>query len=421
MLTKQYPLILVCVVVLTANCQIVVDQLGQPFNLTYNPVDGFVYGSLAQGSRLFKIKEDGSHCQFFSEMYANSFAFANDKVYCLQSGGGDYEAGIIFTLNLDGGNFKQIRDFWINAYYEHYPSSLIAASDGNVYGTTIGNVFRINTSVDEYSIIYTQVASERFAYSPILPNTLMEASNGYLYGFMAGKREYMGTSYFYIYRLRKDGTGFEIAHELVRENLFSLPNEKPVELNGRLYGLARIQSQTTSDDYSILYSIALGGSDYREHFKFEKFTPFKLVAYNGILYGVGNEGLQILGAQVCQLFKIDPDGKGFAKLFEFSPDNSQNAITSLIATQKGVFGSGSWDYLSIRKRPGLLFSYIPDGSVNFVYDFENPPVVLGIDPVPEGTPYPNPADKSVTVGGLSSNDEMILCNNLGKTVIHLNG
>lgn len=109
--------------------------------------------------------------------------------------------GMIFTIDADGSNFQVLKDFDLptadSSVAAAMPLALLKASDGNYYGIgqpsdLIRNafVFRLNPDGSGFASICT--LPEVYSYH----KTLIEGSDGWLYG---------GS----LFKLRKDGTGYQ--------------------------------------------------------------------------------------------------------------------------------------------------------------------------------------------------------------------
>ncbi len=117
--------------------------------------------------------------------YNVPIAASNGKIYGTTSAGGDYDLGVIYSYDMNGGNFAVEHSFNDTAGRDAW--DLMQASNGKIYGTTVGGgsganhsgvLFRFDPSNGSYIVLWEFVsATGVFPYSK-----LIEKSPNLLYG-----------------------------------------------------------------------------------------------------------------------------------------------------------------------------------------------------------------------------------------------
>ncbi len=109
---------------------------------------------------------------------------ADGRFYGATSHGGAFDGGTVYAFDLATGGVVVFHSFPQDPFYGAYlPSRLVAASDGNLYGTTLvggatgfGTIYRVTTAGEFTNLHdFRDLEAER-------PNALMQASDGFLYG-----------------------------------------------------------------------------------------------------------------------------------------------------------------------------------------------------------------------------------------------
>ena len=116
---------------------------------------------------------------------------SNKKLYSTTGLGGTLNAGIIFEYDIETGNFSKKIDFDKETSWQSLEINLIQALNGKIYGITRqggiyhqGLLFEYDISSDTLKI---KVDFSEFSVNGTLPNgSLLEASNGKLYGMTRG-------------------------------------------------------------------------------------------------------------------------------------------------------------------------------------------------------------------------------------------
>ena len=280
------------------------DQNGRnPHGGLVQATNGTLYGATYYGGSsggmvgtLFKINPDGNGFSTLHNFGTNAadgtypvsgvlVQGKDDALYGTTSHGGLNNQGIVFKMNLDGGNYTILHTFATNDGYGLSPDcGVIQASDGALYGTTptagtngYGTVYKLNTDGNGYSVIHTFGASGdgRAPYC-----ALVQGADGALYGTTwGGGTHYQGT----VFKLNLDGSG-----------------------------------------YSVLYSFNESGSDPH--------TPEAglVQGSDGYLFGTGYGGsANGIGA----VFTINTNGAGYAVLHQFTTGNQDASSPAAVLIQ----------------------------------------------------------------------------------------
>ena len=168
-------------------------------NLVYG-TDGNIYGFASAGDPtkyptwLFRLTPAGQYSQIattqppFEATGDNAVVQGPDgNFYCVTGSGGANNKGALWRATLSG-SFEIVASFPATGMID--PESLMAAGDGNLYGTTQSNyVFRYNLSTQQLETIYhfTHAAGQ-----PQCLCQLIHGSDGLLYGVTSVGGNYPG-------------------------------------------------------------------------------------------------------------------------------------------------------------------------------------------------------------------------------------
>lgn len=233
--------------------------------------DGQFYGvaqaSIPGGGTIFKITASGQVTQlyrfpndtktgFFDYGYApNSIAEGSDgMLYGTAGSGGPNSAslGTLWRIHKDGTGFQVLQYFCTSCTTGGSPNDIIAASDGNLYGTTgyggffpsggyceglgCGVVFKLTTSG-----VYTVLHAFNGGTETSLPMGIIQANDGNLYG---------GTGYLgggALFRVTPSG-GFTTLHTF-GSGTYALGPPTQAS-NGLLYGFSHLVNAATIEFFS---------------------------------------------------------------------------------------------------------------------------------------------------------------------------
>jgi len=222
------------------------------------------------------------------------------------------------------------------------PNALLQASDGLLYGTTIGNilggVFRIDTTGTSTLLQAFDLSS---GYRPL--SQLMQASDGYVYG-----TAHVGGG--------PDGSG-----------------------NGTIY---RIDPNGTVSTFYRFFTGTMATSGGNP-------TVGLVQGSDGYLYGVAEGGVFDAGI----VYRVSLAG-AFTKLHDFSGPDGANPRGELIQASDGFFYGCTWN--GGAEDAGTVFRMAPDGTLATLYSFSaggpagqnpNTPLLQGSDGHLYGTTY----------------------------------
>ena len=220
--------------------------------------DGVLYGINEGGSTggygaIFRVNKDGSgytELRYFTSAIGSSargiMEGSNGSLYVTCNYGGTLGYGTVIRLSKDGTGLAVLHYFGNSAGEASQPSgSLCKASDGFLYGVTLnggannkGAIFRIAESGTGYQVVRSLGVSATDSAGPA--GHLVEALDGFLYGTTTfGGTNNRGT----IFRVRKDGSGFQILRRLPEESSGSYPDGVCVASNGLVYGTTALGGQ----------------------------------------------------------------------------------------------------------------------------------------------------------------------------------
>jgi len=241
-------------------------------------------------------------------------------------------------------------------------AALIEGNDGKLYGTggggarSSGTVFQLSRDGSGYTVLYsfgTVTGDGRGA------NGLVEGRDGALYGMTTyGGSSDAGT----VFKLNKDGSGYTVLRSFSKSGGRWPAASLVVGNDGTLYGTT---SAGGANDLGTVFKINPDGSGYAVLYSFmggqDAASPNGelVIGTNGTLYGTTDYGgMSNFGGGV---FKLNPDGNGYAVLRRFSgTDGDGNLPTGLMEGSDGAlygttYGGGTNDV-------GTVFKLNKDGT-----------------------------------------------------------
>ncbi len=267
-------------------------------------------------------------------------------------GGGTINKFIPATNNLTVA--RSFESFAANPYYTNF----IQASNGKLYGVTAyggSSGFGVIFSYDPLSATYTKLKDFDFTNGANPYGSLMQASDGKLYGMT-----YQGGS---------SGAGVIFSYDPLSSNYTKLkdfdytngavPFGSLIQASdGKLYGLT---NEGGSSGLGVIFSYDPLSSNYTKLKDFDNINganPYGslIQASNGKLYGMTvNGGISGLGV----IFSYDPLSANYTKLKDFNGANGGNPYGSLMQASDGklygmtFFGGGFGSGF------GVIFSFDP--------------------------------------------------------------
>lgn len=340
---------------------------GYPYGSLYN--DGtFLYGMTSTGGSaglgtLFKIKPDGTGFVKLldfagttngSSPYGTLISDGN-FLYGMTVNGGANNLGTIFKIMPDGTGYVKLLDFAGTTNGGNPWGSLI--TDGTfLYGTTfvggsnaMGTVFKIKTDGTGFAKLldFAGLSNGRN------PRGDLFFDGTHLYGMTSvGGSDNFGT----LFKILPNGTGYTKLLNFDSITNGRNPMGSVISDGTYLYGMTSGSGTKSSNSFGTIFKIKTDGTSYSRLLEFDGASkgrsPYgSLVSDGTYLYGMSyNGGIENFGT----LFKIMPDGTGFAKLIDFNVTNGQIPWGSLIIDGTSLYGmtAGGGTALS-----GVLFKY----------------------------------------------------------------
>lgn len=281
-------------------------------------------------------------------------------------------AGVVFRVNRDGTSYHVVRGFGLTPNDGFAPSGMTEASDGMLYGTTYsggsnmfyGTVFRMHKDGGGYQILHSFSQYDDGQN----PNAgLVEGSDGGLYGTTYnGGTGGAGT----VFKLNKDGSGYIILHNF---NMSGTDGFSPKcglikGSDGPLYGTT--ESGGTNSGGTI-FTLNEDGSDYSivHHFGYSTGGGLESVLLqggDGGLYGTFQNGPTTSWGAV---FRINKNGGGYTNLHTFIAYSTDGMypVSSLVEGTNGALygtayqgGAGSGGTVFKVNKDGTRFSTLHD-------------------------------------------------------------
>lgn len=290
------------------------------------------YGGTGRGT-IFKVKTDGTGLVKLldSDIGTNGPSPEGDLIaqggtlYGVKSGGGAGTApflpGAIFKINTNGSAYTKLHTFEVEG--SNPVGSLL--SDGTfLYGTTTGG------GLYDYGTIF-KVKPDGTSYTRLLdflgtangrsPVGRLISDGTFLYGMTSsGGANDLGL----IFKIKPDGTGYVDLLDFDFTNNGASPNGSLIYDGTFLYGMTQSGG---ANGYGTIFKIKPDGSGYAKLLDFDYFSngaypKGSLVGVSGFLYGLASGGGVGGSGGWGTLFKIQTDGTNFAKLIDFDYDNS---------------------------------------------------------------------------------------------------
>jgi len=315
--------------------------------------DGNFYGlaqsSVPGGGTIFKMTAAGHVTELYTFPYdtttgrfpngyaPNSIAEGSDGLLYGAAGvGGPTPAssGTLWRIHKDGSEFQVLQTFCTNCATGSYPDNIIAASDGNLYGTTgyggsftgnvcsslgCGVVFRLNTT-GAYTVLHA-LAGGTESSDPV---GITQASDGNFYGGTA----YLGGGA--LFRISPSGK-YTTLFELGTGTYLLGPMTQAS--NGLLYGFSHVVNAATVELFSCSLTGTVQNIQAVTQPLFKQFGLGKpLQATDGNLWtwayigGTSNYG---------RIFSITTSGSILDSL-SFNGTDGRNPVGALIQTSDGT-------------------------------------------------------------------------------------
>ena len=238
-------------------------------------------------------------------------------LYIATANGGANNAGQIVRMNEDGSDYTLLKAFPSMPEDGLGLTSLIEASDGMLYGTTFngglgtnnGTLFRINRDGSGYTILRSFVTPAQGSS----PNSLLEGSDGFLYGTTGVTN--------IIFKIGKDGSGFTVLRSLTA-NLEGSQLRGLIEgADGVLYGINKAGGQNNAGTVFKIHRDGSGFAVLKTLSSTQGSAPNAPLrqASDGMLYATTTAGGPA-GRGV--VFRLSTNGSGFEVVHAFLGDSS---------------------------------------------------------------------------------------------------
>jgi uncharacterized repeat protein (TIGR03803 family) len=354
------------------------------------PVGGALYGVVSETTNdayggVFRIAPDGSDYSLIHSFVGGGTDGADPcspllvldaaLVGMTSSFGGpdspDY--GTVFRVDLDGSGFVLLHTFERAVSAGASPMGSLTELNGLLYGTTAGGgtsasgtVFGVKPDGTGYTVVHTFSGYPDDMGTPL--GSLL-ASGDELYGMTSAG----GGDYGTVFRLRTDGSAYEILHSFTaRGGDGARPRGSLLLAEGILYGTTQyggagscpdagappmttcgtvFRINTDGSNFAIVHSFRQSSADGRS-------PTTSLVLHRRVLYGLTDRGGAFDRGVV---YKVNPNGTGFALLHSFGGGGGDGAYPSGALVQSGGFLYGVTIGGGLDDR-GAVFRIRPDGS-----------------------------------------------------------
>lgn len=298
--------------------------------------DGWLYGTAllgvdtsVAGGVVYKLQTSGAGFQVIHQFVsadghspqAAVLEASDGFLYGTTVGGGSANSGVVFKLAKDGSQFAVLHHFAGGADSAGGYGGLIEGSDGYLYGTTDfgdgttrGTIYKLDKSGDHYAIIHA------FTGNPDgqqCDSKLLRGSDGWLYGTTVfGGSGFAGT----VFKLLENGGGYEVIRHFTSGTNGAGPIAGVIEASdGYLYGTTQLGGGVSSG--GVVFKLEKSGANFNVIKSFagsgtDLRTPLaELVeGANGLLYGSASAGgISNRGG----IFRLNKDGSGYTVLRHF--------------------------------------------------------------------------------------------------------
>ena len=334
----------------------------------------FLYGMTTEGGAnsigtLFKILPDGNGFSKLLEFAGavnggrpfGSLISEGSFLYGMTSYGGTNNLGTILKIKPDGTGFGKLLDFadFEGAANGKNPGGSLISDGTFLYGMTreggtnnLGTIFKVKSDGTGFAklIDFSSLAKGSSPEGSLISDGI------FLYGMTKkGGINDMGTTF----KIMPDGTGFAKLLDFSGVVNGKTPTGSLISDGTFLYGMT---SAGGTKDFGTIFKIKPDGTGFIKLLDFNgaangSSPRGSLISDGTFLYGVTlSGGTNNFGT----IFKINPDGTGFAKLLDFTgATNGSSPSGSLISD--GIFLYGLTQQGGTNNF-GTLFKIMPDGT-----------------------------------------------------------
>jgi uncharacterized repeat protein (TIGR03803 family) len=344
-------------------------QGGHPWGSLIQSSDGNLYGITLRGGTsnngvLFSFDINASNYLVLknfnsvdgSSPFGSLIEASDGKLYGMTREGGTSGFGVIFSFDRSSANYTKVKNFQ-NTDGAYPVTSLIQASDGKLYGSTVaggssntGVIFSFEITTSGYTLI-----KNLSYYDGMNPySSLVETSSGKLYGMTWNGGTFNGGV---IYSLDPITSSYAVVKNFDAANGGNPQfTELQTNADGKLYGLT---GKGGSDNRGVIFSFDPSTSTYNKLKDFgddNAFSPQGTLckASNGKYYGMTSQGGT---SNVGVIFSFDRATSTYTVVKNFNDSDGANPSGSLIQASNGkLYGmtvnGGASD-------AGVIFSFDP--------------------------------------------------------------
>ncbi len=271
-------------------------------------------------------------------------------LYGTAANGGASGNGTVFSLSTNGTGFTVLKNFTVldlagtNGDGAN-PAASLVLSGSVLYGTTqyggtaaAGTIFLVNTNGTGFTNLYSLNPTADGAN----PAARLVLSGGTLYGTAAnGGDSDAGT----VFSVSTNGTGFNRLHSFSGSGTDGAnPIAGLVVSGGLLYGTTQHGDSGDSSDDGTVFRLSINGSSFTNLYSFtgnDGFSPdAELLLAGGTLYGTtANGGFQGIPIFYGTVFKINPDGTGFATVRSLTGNEGWGPQGGLVLSGSTLYGT----------------------------------------------------------------------------------
>jgi len=273
-----------------------------------------------------------------------SLTLSGSTFYGMTYGGGDSNLGVVFSIGTDGSGFTLLREFAGGGSDGSQPFGSLALSGSTLYGMThgggdfdMGVIFSIETNGSGFTLLHEFAGGGSDGRGPYGSDLTLSGST--LYGMTSqGGDANMGV----VFSIGTDGSAFTLLHEFAGGASDGNGPFGSLTLSGStLYGMTYgggdanmgviFSIGTNGSAFTLLHEFAGGGSD--------GYGP----AYSSLnLSGSTLYGMTVNGgdSNIGVVFKVETSGSGFTLLHEFAGGGSggANPYGSLTPSGSTLYG-----------------------------------------------------------------------------------
>ena len=305
------------------------DQYGVLYGTAYQGGD-YTYGTV------YRLDKDGNNYSVVYSFGGTGTDAVNPSAALVQGsdgtlygttyGGGSSGYGTVFKIGTNGTGYVILRNFANNNVDGHnLASSVLIASDGNLYGTansgggygSYGALYTLDTSGANYATLFSFSTTGGDALSP--EATVLASADGFLYGTtFSGGAANGGT----IFKVKPDGTEYTILRQFSPADTHGYnPNAGLIQIDDYLYGTTRNGSGVNR--FGTVFKISTNGTGFTTLRRFGTIStegrnpegPLML-GQDGLLYGTTLNSGAANG--VGSVFRIATNGSSYSVVKTFN-------------------------------------------------------------------------------------------------------